>query len=218
MSFKLKEIEECINIVPNMDVKNIGKLIYSYCKYNIIDNFEINYILINVDKYTFSEDEYGNYSGKDIMYCKINNNYYLLHRYKSLINIRNGSLYSSNLSEQLNHIDLYPDYFIFLSNNEGGNTEIDYDIYKIHTQFNTKQQFQSVLKQHLETYKNLLCNGFIPENSSNTNERLNSIDIIYNNIEHLVWSFDNSNPNDTNNIKQSGLKLSKIIDNILNLI
>jgi hypothetical protein len=218
MSFKLKEIEECINIIPNMDVKNIGKLIYSYCKYNIIDNFEINYILINIEKFTFSDNEYVNYNGKDIMYCKINNNYYLLHGYKSLINIRNGSLYSSNLSEQLNYIELYPDYFIFLSNNEGINTEIDYDIYKIHTQFNTKQQFLSVLKQHLETYKNLLCNGFIPENSSNTNERLNSIDIIYNNIEHLIWSFNNSNLNDKNNIKQSGLKLSKIIDNILNLI
>jgi len=159
MSFKLKEIEDCINIVPNMDVKNIGKLIYSYCKYNIIEQFEINYILIDVDKYTFS-DEYGSYSGKTIIYCEINNYYYLLHNFENFIEIRNESLYSNNLCKQnvLNHITLFPDDFIFLTDDYTEEKTQEYNIYKIYKRFNTKQQFQTVLKQHLQTYKNLLCN------------------------------------------------------------
>ncbi len=212
----LKLIEEIIDI-PFMDTKNISKIIYSYCKYNILEDWLIDYIEISIDN---SNLEY--FSDRNLLYCKINNYYYLLENWLIGIQIQNGKLFSEIKSKnnKLKSIDSKPEDYIFLIRKE---PQMEYyDIYRIFKKFNNKNQFQNQLRFHLQNYKKLLYNGFIPEKSSDDEDNLKSIKIYFNGIDNILWKFENIDEDEIvdsfESLRNIGIDLGNKIENIINLI
>jgi len=211
----LDSIEKAID-VTNMDTKNISKLIESYSRYNIVENYDINYIIIETVRYEMRSIEE--------IYCEIDNYYYLLFLEKSLFKLKNEKMILVQQNEDgkeiLSSVEKNPEQYIFLiSTNELPYRE-NYNLYKIQKKFKNKDQFQKHLKNKLKNYKNLLYNGFIPKLDLD----IKGIGIYYNDYNDTLWKFENIYENEDeiiesfNELRNIGTKLGNIIDNIVNLI
>jgi hypothetical protein len=157
----LELIEDSIDCVPLMDTKNISKMIEDYCKYNIIEECDLNFIKIDIDSCIESLISY--------LYCEIHtinkdeHKYYMCESVHHSLILENNKMYkvfSDNERIEVFKLCENKEKFIFIE--KINDTDRTYDSYEIKKIFKDRIQFQKYIKKELLTYKNLLCNKLVP--------------------------------------------------------
>jgi len=200
----LQSIEDIIENVPFMDTKNISKIIESYKKYNIIKEYELKILKLELETMYDSDYEYS--------YCIINNCYYLLNRHHSFLTLINNKMCLNGVETRIVPAYEEPDnkYFFISYFINGDEHFISYSILK---KFKNKKEFCKDLRKELLTYKELFINGIFPS----SHEDFEYLKLTYYNQEIFRVHKCDDEDESYKELKEKGKILQSIIDKIVNL-